>query len=160
MQEYLPLAWYWYIDDIFFVWANGEEKLKFFLDDLNKYRPNISFIHHTIKECINFLDLTASLLDNKVSTDLCVKLTDKHQNLNYSSSHPDHTIKSIVYSQTSRINRIWSVEADFVRHKKEMKSWFLKRRYPENIIDREMEKVKVKKHVFSRRGVVTKGMPW
>ena len=29
-QEYLPLAWYRYIDDIFFIWRHGEEKLKFF----------------------------------------------------------------------------------------------------------------------------------
>ena len=49
-QEYLLLVWYWYIDN-----THGKEKLKFFLDDLNKYHPN-------------------------------------------SSSHPDHTKKSIVYS--------------------------------------------------------------
>ena len=40
-----------------------------------------------------------------------------------------------------------------------MKSWFLKQGYPENIINREMEKVKFKKQVFSRRGEVTKGVP-
>ena len=45
-----------------------------------------------------------------------------------------------------------------MRRKKEMKSWFLKRGYPENIINREMEKVKFKKQVFSRTGGVTKGM--
>ena len=151
-QEYLPLVWYRYIDDIFFIWTHGEEKLKFFRDDLNKYHPNINFTHHSNKECINFLDLTVSLLNNKVSTDLYIKPTDRHQYLHCSSSHPDHTKKSIVYSQTLRLNRICSVEADFVRHKKEMKSWFLKRGYPENIINREMEKVKFKKQVFSRRG--------
>ena len=72
MQEYLLLVWYWYIDDIFFIWAHGEEK-KFFLDDLNKYHPNINFIHKSNKEYINFLDLTVSLLDNKVSTDSYIK---------------------------------------------------------------------------------------
>ena len=44
-----------------------------------------------------------------------------------------------------------------MRHKKEMKSLFLKRGYPGNIISREMEKVRFKKQVFSRRGRVTKG---
>ena len=106
-----------------------------------------------------FLDLTVIFLDNKVPTDLYIKPTDSHQYLHYSSSHPDRTKKLIVYSQTLRLNRICSVEADFVRHKKEMKSWFLKRRYPENIINREMEKVKFKKPAFSRRGGVTKGVP-
>ena len=46
-----------------------------------------------------------------------------------------------------------------MRHKKEMKSWFLKREYPESIINKEMENVKFKKQVFSRRGGVTKGVP-
>ena len=39
-QEYLPLVWYRYIDDVFFIWTHSEEKLKFFLADLNKYHPN------------------------------------------------------------------------------------------------------------------------
>ena len=144
----------------FFFWTHGEEKLKFFLADLNKYHPYINFAHESNKECINFLDLKVSLLDNKLSTDLYIKPTDRHQYLHYSSSHPDHTKKSIVYSQTLRLNRVCSVEADFVLRKKEMKSWFLKRGYPENIINREMEKVKFKKQVFSRSGVVTKGCHW
>ena len=113
-QEYLPLVWYRYIDDIFFIWTHGEEKLKFFQADLNKYHPNINFTHESNKECINFLDLKVSLLDNKLSTDLYIKPTDRHQYLHYFSSHPDHTKKSIVYSQTLRLNRACSVEADFV----------------------------------------------
>ena len=136
-QEYLTLVWYRYIDDIVFIWTHGEEKLKLFLDDLNKYPPNINFTHESNKECINFLDLTVSLLDNKVSTDLYIKPTDRHQYFHYSSSHPDHTKKSLVYNQTLRLNRICSVEANFVRHKKEMKSWFSKRGYPKHIINRE-----------------------
>ena len=99
-QEYLPFVWYRYIDDIFFIWTHEEEKLKFFLDDLNKYNPNINVTHESNRECISFLGLTVGLLDNKVSTDLYIKLTDRHQYLNYSSSHPDHTKKSIFYSQT------------------------------------------------------------
>ena len=72
-QKYLPLVRYRYIDDIVFIWTHGEEKLKFFLDDLNKYPPNINFTHESNKEWINFLDLTVSLLDNKVSGDLHIK---------------------------------------------------------------------------------------
>ena len=74
----------------------------------------MNFTHQSIKECINFLDLTVSLLDNRVSTDLYIKPKDRHQYLHYSSSHSVHTKQSIVYSQTLRFNRICSVEADFV----------------------------------------------
>ena len=77
-QEYLLLVWYRYIDDIVFIWRRDEEKIKFFLDDINKYHPNINFAHQSNKECINFSDLTVSLLDNKVSTDLYKKPTHRH----------------------------------------------------------------------------------
>ena len=46
-----------------------------------------------------------------------------------------------------------------MRHKKEVKSQFLKRGYSESIINREIGKVKFKKQVFSSRGGVTKGVP-
>ena len=101
----------------FFIWTHDEEKLKFCLDDLNKYHPNVNFTHQSNKECINLLDLTVSLLDNKVFTDLYIKPINRHQYLHYSSSHPDHTKKSIVYSQKLRLKRICSVQADFVRNK-------------------------------------------
>ena len=118
-EEYLLLIWYQYTDDIFFIWTHGEEKLIFFLDNLNKYHPNINFTHESNKKCVNFLDFAVSLLDNEVSTDLYIKPTDWHQYLHYSSSHPDHTKKSIVYSQALRLNRM--IEGDFVQHKKEVK---------------------------------------
>ena len=41
-----------------------------------------------------------------------------------------------------------------------MKSWFLKRANPENIINRKLEKVKFKKQVFNRIVGVTKGVPF
>ena len=53
-QEYLPLVWYQYVDDIFFIWTHGKEKLQSFLDNLNKYHPNINFNHQSNKKCINF----------------------------------------------------------------------------------------------------------
>ena len=46
-----------------------------------------------------------------------------------------------------------------MQHKKEMKLWFFKRVYSENIINREMENVKLKKQVFNKRGGVTKVLP-
>ena len=138
------------IDDISFIWTHGEEKLKFFLDDLNNYHPNINFTHESIKECINVLDFPVNLLANKVCTDLYTKSTDRHQYLHYFSSHPDHTKKSSFHSQTLRLNRICSVESDFVRQKKEIKSWFLKRGYPESIIKRKMGKINLKKRYLVR----------
>ena len=41
--ELKPYLWWWFIDDIFFIWEHGEEKLKKFIDVLNKKHPTIKF---------------------------------------------------------------------------------------------------------------------
>ena len=72
-QEFTPLLWYRYIDDMFFIWTHGEEKLASFLNVLNSYHPNIKFIHESNKEHILFLDLNVKLSGSKFSTDLYIK---------------------------------------------------------------------------------------
>ena len=112
-QELTPWLWYRYIDDVFFIWSHGEEKLASFIDDLNSYHPNIKLTHESNKQHISFLDLNVNLSGNKLSTDLYIKPTDRRQYLHYTSSHPEHTKKSVVYSQALRLSRICSEEKDF-----------------------------------------------
>ena len=90
--------WVRYIDDIFFIWTHGQEKLKAFLEDLNKFHPNLKFTSDSSEENVAFLDLTVKLKQGKIETDLHVKSTDRHQHLHYISSHPEHTKRSIVFS--------------------------------------------------------------
>ena len=158
-QEAKPLVWYRYIDDVFFIWTHGEQKLNSFLEELNNYHPNIKFTHESSKENIFFLDLFVSLSENKLYTDLYIKPTDRHQYLHYSSSHPDHTNMTIIYCQTLRLSRLCSKEINFIQHKREMKSWFLKRGYPVALIQNEMDKVKFMRQRIQRREGITKGVP-
>ena len=53
-------------------------------------------MNETNKEAIQFLDLKVRLFDGKISTDLYVKLTDRHQFLHYTASNPDNNTHSIV----------------------------------------------------------------
>ena len=92
-------------------------------------------------------------------TNMYVKPTGCHQYLDYSSSHPSHTKRSIVYSQTLRARRLCSLESDFLKHRTKMKSWFLKRGYPENMIDEEMKKVKFSEK-GSKKSKGSKGVPF
>ena len=78
-QGLTPLLWYRYIDDVFFIWTHGEEKLlslASFINDLNSYDPNITFTLESNKEHIPFSDLNMNLSDNKLSTDLYTKSSD------------------------------------------------------------------------------------
>ena len=73
--------------------------------------------------------------------DLHIKSTDRHQFIHYTSSHPNHTKHSVIYSQILRIRKICSNKSDFLKHLESMKSWFEVRGYPTKLIEQEMEKV-------------------
>ena len=86
-----------------------------------------------------------SFQENRLLTDLYIKPTDTHQYLHYTPSHSYHTKKSIIYNQTLRLSGICSKESDFVNHKIEMVSWFLKRIYLESFIKTEIEKLNLER---------------
>ena len=140
-QERTTLVWFRYINEIFFIWTHGKGHLETFLQELNNFNPDLKFTYESNEKEIPFLDLKVKLNEGKISTDLYIKSTDRHQYLHFTSSHPNHTKRSIVYSQGLRVKRICSEKEDFLKHMREMKLWFLKRGYPENIVDQELGKV-------------------
>ena len=44
-QERMPLAWFRYIDDIFFICNHGEEYLEKFLQELHNSNPDLKFTY-------------------------------------------------------------------------------------------------------------------
>ena len=151
--------WFRYIDDIFFIWTYDEEHLELFLNDLNKFHPNLKFTYESSEKNVAFLDLNVKLSNGSITTNLHIKPTDRHQYLHFSSAHPDRTKRSIVYSQALRVSRICSFEKDFKRHTTEMQSWFLNRGYPEWLINKEIGKVKHQPNVSTRTKNKTQGVP-
>ena len=66
--KFKPYLWWRYIDDIFFLWEHGEEKLKSFIDNINKMHPTIKFTADWSKTSINFLDVTVSIAEGIIKT--------------------------------------------------------------------------------------------
>ena len=111
-----PLVWFRYIDDIFaiciYIYAictYGEDKLKDFMHYINSIHSSFQFTCNYSKECVQFFDVSVSV-DNSsnITTDLYVKPTDTQQYLMATTSHPNHTERSIPYSQALCILRICS----------------------------------------------------
>ena len=71
-------------------------------------KPSSSRMRSLSPSKINFLDVTVSLHNNNIVTDLHVKSTDAHQYLLSSSCHPNHIKKSNPHSLALRIRRISS----------------------------------------------------
>ena len=55
-QEFKLLVCFRCIDNVFFIWTHGKEKLEEFLKDFNNYHPNIKLTHEFNKESIPFLN--------------------------------------------------------------------------------------------------------
>ena len=65
-----------------------------------------------------------------------------------------------MYSQALRIERVCSRESDFNKHSSNLRSLFLKRDYPEKIINTEVSKVKFNVHNKRSNNRQKKGIPF
>ena len=140
-EETQPWVWLRYIDDIFFVWTEGEEELKGFIERINSFHPNLKYTDKISRDEVEFLDVTVRLESGSFSTELYCKPTDKHQYLDYSSSHPSHIKKSVVYSQGLRIKRLCSTNVSCKKHLSSCFNWLVKRGYPEKLVKEQFKKV-------------------
>ena len=145
---------------IFLIWTHGEESLMKFLEELNDFNQYIEFTYDYNAKNIPFLDLKVGLKDGKITTDLHVKPTDRHQYLHFSSAHVNHTKRSLVFSQTLCMSRLCSNESDFERNKEKMRSWFVKREYPEKMLDSEINKVKFNIKETNSKNKSQNGVPF
>ncbi|XP_044165755.1 uncharacterized protein LOC122949770 [Acropora millepora] len=103
-----PFIWLRYIDDIFMVWTEGEEKLLEFLKNINNFHDTIKFTFDWSRDLIHYLDVQVINNGGVIETDLYTKPTDKHQYLYHTSCHPKGCKRSIPYSQALRLKRICS----------------------------------------------------
>ena len=82
--------------------------------------------------------------DGKISTDLCVKSIFRYQFPHYTLPHPDHTKRSVVFSQTLRVSGISSDKSDIFKHpEKKWSHGFWVRGCPKDLIETEMKKDKL-----------------
>ena len=141
-SEYKPYLWWRYIDDIFFLWDHGENKLKSFIDSINKVHHTIKFTAEWSKTSINVLDVTVSLIEGVIETDLYVKPKDSHQYLQSSLCHPFHCKKSIPYSQILRLNRICSEANSFDKRCNDLERFLSERGYGFKLVRKEILRVR------------------
>ena len=137
-----PIFYRRFLDDIFFVWADGEHSLSKFISDFNSLHPSITFTHTYSQESVHFLDVTVSVSCTSISTSLYKKPTDRQQYLHFHSSHPRHCKTGVPYSQAHRYRRICSEMTQFDTHAQELRAAFLRHKYPEKIIDNAIERAR------------------
>ena len=141
-----------FLDDLFFIFIGNMKVLHKILDLINLIHPSIKFtMKHTfineLDPCdckrtvhIPFLDVSLSLKNGKISTDLYKKSTDKNLYRLPSSVHPMHCTKNIPYSLAMRIIKICSETTNRDLRLLELKQMLLDRDYEEQLIDSEIKR--------------------
>jgi len=125
-----------------------EAELQLFLDHLNNFHDTIKFTSNVSSDTIAFLDISISIKDGYLTTDLYTKPTDAHAYLHKSSCHPPHVTKNIPYSQFLRLRRLCSDEATFLRRCDDMTTHFLRRGYRRQVVrDARKRASQVPRHV-------------
>lgn len=137
------LAWWRYIDDIFFVWTGSESQLVAFHEFLNLMNPSIKFTLSTSTTSISFLDTEVVLSEGRLLSKLYVKPTDKNTLLRYESAHPRRMVNSLPHSQLLRVKKIVSVPTVLEETLKGMGDKFIQRGYPKSLVQNQISKVQL-----------------
>ena len=85
---------------------------------------------------VSFLDILVYINGNRsLITSVFYKPTDSHSYLLYSSSHTNHTKKSVPFSEFLRLSRLYNEDEDFQFKSLKMKEFFVQRGYPISLLD-------------------------
>ena len=136
-----PYIWWRFIDDIFMIWTHSLDDLQTFTTYLNNIHPTIKFTSNYSLTSIPFLDVSVSLYNGTITTDLYTKPTDKHQYLLQSSCHPRHTKRAIPFSLALRLRRICSSDETFKLRTNELRTYLNKRGYNLSFLNQEIGRV-------------------
>ena len=140
--EVKPHIWWRYIDDIFIVWTEGEEKLKEFIDYLNNAHDTTKFTCKWSDHEIEFLDVKVLNESGVLETDVFIKPTDSHQYLHHSSCHPGACKKSIPFAQAMRLRRICSKSCFFEERVRDLVEFLVGRGYRKAYVEGQVDKVR------------------
>ena len=134
-RGYLEANFKRFLDDCFLIFTRTEEQLMKFHNLLNSLHPSINFTLEKSKTRLPFLDTLVISENVKLQTDIYYNPTDSKQYLLYKSCHSKHTRNSIPYNLARRLIMITLEENTLLGRLEEVKTFLLKQKYPQALID-------------------------
>ena len=139
------LTAYWgrFIDDVFNLFRGNYEQAKWYFNKLNDLYPGIvTFTWDYSREGGIFLNIELFINREtmKIETKYYVKPTNQRLYLHYKSCHPQHTFKSIVYSQALQGIMVNSRDEWNMEYLQELRNKFLDQGYPVKLINEEFKR--------------------
>jgi hypothetical protein len=143
-----PSLWLRFLDDVFFIWPHGPDKLTEFTNFMQNYskdtgmKTNLKFTFE-VGQTVPFLDTQVSIGESgKLETKLYSKDTDAHLYLRRDSCHPKSCTKGLVKGELLRARRICSKESDFDKAADKMKGYFIERGFERKEVEKTVTEIK------------------
>ena len=124
-----------FIDDIIAAMIGTKEDAQGFVEWMNTLWPGIEFTFEWSDKELTYLDVTLTISEDRLETDRHVKSTNPQLFIHYKSNHPPQSFKAIVYGQAITVKTICSKEEFVGKHYENLKSQFLVRGYPIQIVE-------------------------
>ena len=123
-----------YIDDYFGISTSTKNELEDFMQYVNDFHPSLSYTYDISNTSVNVLDISISMTQHGLTTDIFYQDTDTNSYVRYESAHPPSCKKGIPFSQFLRLRRICNNDLTFERRSDEMSEFFSQRGFPVNTI--------------------------
>ena len=136
-----------FVDDGSMLWDGSLESFHWWVTCFqellsHQYGLNITYEVSNADDWSVFLDVKFKFINGKLITNIYHKPTDAHLFLHYSSCHPRHVFRSIVYSQGLRYRRIINDDSTLNDSLETLAGYFMNCGYPSEMIRPILDSVK------------------
>ena len=129
-----------FIDDKLAAFLGTREQAELFVSWLNTLWPGLIFTYEWSDQSIKFLNVEILITQDGIETNMYVKPTNPQLYLHYTSAHPQHVFKAIVYGQALNVKMICSKNEFVQRHLENLRQKFQDRGYPEELVSSEFDR--------------------
>ena len=158
----MPIMLRIYIDDYIGISTSTKNEHDDFMQYVNDFHPSFSYTYDMSDNSVNFLDISISMTQHGLTTDIFYKDTDTHSCHRHESAHPPSCKKVIPYSQLLRLRRISNNDHNLERRSDEMSEFFSQRGFPVNTIKNSLRmasKFKQSEASNKRKNLNNTGVP-
>ena len=151
-----------YNNDYVGISTSTKNELEDFMQYVNEFHPSSNYTYDISDTSVNFLDISISMTQHGLTTDIFYKDIDTHSYLRYESAHPPSCKQGIPYSQFLRLRRICNNDQTFERRSDEMSEFFSQRGFPVNTIKnslRKASKITQSEAINKRKDMNNTGVP-
>ena len=141
-SKHFKEEWMRYLDDCFINWDTRIAEVTELLLTINNLNKGIKFTMDAQPTKNTFLQILLGVKNDKIITDIYYKPMDTFQFLPFTSCHPKHIKKNVLYNLARRIRTIVDEKNTLDSRLLDLKEKLRRQKYPDQLINYGTEKAK------------------